>query len=348
MAFAQSTQARHPLFPAFAGALTTLQTSLHAADWSVAPPRFDPGLSTGIGGFTTGDPGVSRTGLSPAGCRELGARLRHDVSFSHGARTTGRTRIEAQDQNLELITSGPLRGKAETVGLGRGMVGSFSCMADATIAVLDVDGTLIDSNYQHALAWYRALRSVGETYPVWRLHRLVGMGGDQLITALGGEDLERRVGDQAREQRDKEVDALLEEMAPLPGARDLLVAIKERGQRLVLASSGRQRHVDALLDKLDARDLADDWTTSDDVKSSKPAPDLLQVALKKLGAPPDASSVMIGDSVWDVEAAKKAGMPVILVRSGGFGDDELQEAGAIAIYDTPGDLAEALDDTPLA
>lgn len=234
------------------------------------------------------------------------------------------------------------------MGLGAEMVGNFSGMADAIIAVLDVDGTLIDSNYHHALAWYRALRSVGETYPVWRLHRLVGMGGDQLITALGGEDLERRVGDQAREQRDKEVDALLEEMAPLPGARDLLVAIKERGHRLVLASSGRQRHVDASLDKLDARDLADDWTTSDDVKSSKPAPDLLQVALMKLGAPPDASSVMIGDSVWDVEAAKKAGMPVILVRSGGFGDDEFQETGAIAIYDNPGDLAEALDDTPLA
>src|SRR4051812_1481534 len=137
-------------------------------------------------------------------------------------------------------------------------------------------------------------------------------------------------------------------MAPLPGARELLVAIKERGHRLVLASSGQQRHVDVFLDRLDARDLADDWTTSDDVESSKPAPDLLQVALKKLGAPTDASSLVIGDSVWDVEAAKKAGMPAIVVRSGGFGDDELREAGAIAIYDSPGDLAKALDDTPLA
>ena len=219
-------------------------------------------------------------------------------------------------------------------------------MADSTIAVLDVDGTLIDSNYQHALAWYRALRSVGETFPVWRLHRLIGMGGDQVVTAIGGKELERRVGDQARAQQGKEVDALIEEMAPLPGARDLLVAIKDRGHRLVLASSGQQRHVDVFLDRLDARELADDWTTSDDVESSKPAPDLLQVALKKLGAPTDASSVMIGDSVWDVEAAKKAGMPAIVVRSGGFGDDELKEAGAIGIYDTPGDLAEALGDSP--
>jgi HAD superfamily hydrolase (TIGR01509 family) len=216
------------------------------------------------------------------------------------------------------------------------------------IAVLDIDGTLIDSNYQHALAWYRALRRVGETFPLWRLHRLIGMGGDQLVTALGGEGLERRVGDQVREQQGKEADALLEEMAPLPGARDLLVAVKERGHRLVLASSGQQRHVDVFLDKLNARGLADAWTSSADVEASKPAPDLLQVALKKLGVPPDAPSVMVGDSVWDVEAAKRAGMAAIVVRSGGFGDDELRKAGAIAIYDTPGELAKALDDTPLA
>ncbi|MEW2502465.1 MULTISPECIES: HAD family hydrolase [unclassified Amycolatopsis] len=221
-------------------------------------------------------------------------------------------------------------------------------MTDSTIAVLDVDGTLVDSNYQHALAWYRALRSVGETYPVWRLHRLIGMGGDKLPTALGGEDLERRVGDRLRERQGKEVDALLEEMAPLPGAHDLLVAIRKRGHRLVLASSGQQRHVDVYLDKLHARDIAEGWTTSADVEASKPAPDLLQVALKKLGAPPDARSVMVGDSVWDVEAAKSAGMPAIVVRSGGFGEDELREAGAVAIYDTPGDLLDALDDTPLA
>jgi HAD superfamily hydrolase (TIGR01509 family) len=221
-------------------------------------------------------------------------------------------------------------------------------VTDSAIAVLDIDGTLIDSNYQHALAWYRALRSVGETYPVWRLHRLIGMGGDQLVTAIGGEDLERRAGDQARERQGKEVDALLEEMALLPGARDLLLAIKERGHRLVLASSAQQRHVDVFLDKLEARDLVDGWTTSADVEASKPAPDLLQVALKKLGAPHDASSVMIGDSVWDVKAAKKIGMPAIVVRSGGFGDDELREAGAVAIYDTPADLAKVLDETPLA
>jgi HAD superfamily hydrolase (TIGR01509 family) len=221
-------------------------------------------------------------------------------------------------------------------------------MPESTIAVLDVDGTLVDSNYQHALAWYRALRSLGETFPVWRLHRLIGMGGDQLVLSLGGEELEERIGEQARKRQGEEVDQMIGEVAPLPGARDLLLAIKERGHRLVLASSGKQRHVDLALDLLDARDIADAWTSSADAEKTKPAPDLLQVALAKLGAAEDASSVMIGDSVWDIEAAKNAGMPAIAVRSGGFGDDELRDAGAIAIFDTPGDLAKALDDTPLA
>jgi len=221
-------------------------------------------------------------------------------------------------------------------------------MPEPTIAVLDVDGTLVDSNYQHALAWYRALRSVGETFPIWRLHRLIGMGGDQVILSLGGEELEERIGEEARKRQGEEVDALIDEVAALPGARDLLLAIKERGHRLVLASSGQPRHVDFAVDLLDARDIADAITSSEDAEETKPAPDLLQVARKKLHAADETSSVMIGDSVWDVEAAKNAGMPAIAVRSGGFGDEELRNAGAIGIYDTPGDLAAHLDDTPLA
>jgi HAD superfamily hydrolase (TIGR01549 family) len=220
-------------------------------------------------------------------------------------------------------------------------------MSSPRIAVLDVDGTLVDTNYQHALAWYRALRSLGETFPVWRIHRLIGMGGDQLVSALGGDDVEERIGDAARERWVEEVDPMMRETALLPGARELVVALKERGHRVVLASSGKPHHVDRALDLLDARDLADAWTTSDDVEQTKPAPDLLQVALKKLGEPADAPSVVIGDSVYDVEAAKNAGMPAIVVRSGGFGDDELRDAGALGIHDTPGDLAAALDDIDL-
>jgi HAD superfamily hydrolase (TIGR01509 family) len=221
-------------------------------------------------------------------------------------------------------------------------------MTRPRIAVLDVDGTLVDSNYQHAMAWYRALRSLGETFPIWRIHRLIGMGGDNLLTELAGEEVEARIGDAARELQGKGVDALLDEIAPLPGARDLLVAVKERGHRLVLASSGQQRHVDFALDLLDARDLADAWTSSADADATKPAPDLLQAALAKLGEPADAPSVMVGDSPFDVVAAKKLGIPTLVVRSGGFGDDELREAGAVAIYDTPGDLMAALDETDLA
>jgi HAD superfamily hydrolase (TIGR01549 family) len=221
-------------------------------------------------------------------------------------------------------------------------------MSEARIAVLDVDGTLVDTNYQHALAWYRAFRSLGETYPIWRIHRLIGMGGDQLVAALGGDEVEERIGEQARERWVREVDPMMAETALLPGARELIVALKERGHRVVLASSGKPHHVERALDLLDAREIADDWTTSDDVEETKPAPDLLQVALKKLGEPVDAPSMVIGDSVYDVEAAKNAGMPAIVVRSGGFGDDELRDAGALGIYDTPGDLAAALDETDLS
>jgi HAD superfamily hydrolase (TIGR01509 family) len=221
-------------------------------------------------------------------------------------------------------------------------------MTEARIAVLDVDGTLVDSNYQHALAWYRAFRSLGETYPVWRIHRLIGMGGDQLVAALGGDEVEERIGDEARKRWVQEVDPMIAETAPLPGARDLIVALKERGHRVVLASSGKPHHVERALDLLDARKIADGWTTSEDVESTKPAPDLLHVALEKLGEPADTPSMVVGDSVYDVEAAKNAGMPAIVVRSGGFGDDELRDAGALAIYDTPGDLAAALDTTDLS
>ncbi len=221
-------------------------------------------------------------------------------------------------------------------------------MSASLIAVLDVDGTLVDTNYHHALAWYRAFRSLGETFPVWRIHRLIGMGGDHLVAALGGDDVEARIGDEVRERWVREADPLMGEVSLLPGARELIVALRERGHRVVLASSGKPHHVAQALDMLDVREIVHGWTTSEDVEDTKPAPDLLQVALAKIGAPEDAPSVVVGDSVYDVEAATNAGMPAIVVRSGGFGDDELTGAGAVAIYDTPADLTAALDETALA
>src|SRR5215218_268741 len=161
-------------------------------------------------------------------------------------------------------------------------------MSSPRIAVVDVDGTLVDTNYQHALAWYRAFRALGETFPVWRIHRHIGMGGDQLVTALGGAEVEERIGDDARERWVEEADALMEDVAVLPGARELLVTLRERGHRVVLASSGKPHHVERYLDLLDAREVAEEWTTSEDVEATKPAPDLLEVALEKLGEPTDA------------------------------------------------------------
>jgi HAD superfamily hydrolase (TIGR01509 family) len=216
-------------------------------------------------------------------------------------------------------------------------------MSAPRIAVLDVDGTLVDSNYQHALAWYRAFRSLGEIYPVWRIHRRIGMGGDQLVRALGGDEVEERIGDEARKRWVQEADPLMPEVSLLPGAREFILALKERGHRVVLASSGKPQHVDQSLDMLDVREVVDGWTTSEDVEATKPAPELLHVALKKIGEPEDAPSFVVGDSVYDVQAAKNAGMPAIVVRSGGFGDDELRAAGAMAIYDTPADLTANLD-----
>src|SRR5690349_20999082 len=140
-------------------------------------------------------------------------------------------------------------------------------MSSPVIAVLDVDGTLVDTNYQHALAWYRAFRALGETFPVWRIHRLIGMGGDQLVAALGGEELEERIGDEVRQRWVEEFEPMLPEISVLPGARQLLLAIRDRGHRLVLASSGKPHHVDHSLDLLDARDVAEAWTTSEDVEA---------------------------------------------------------------------------------
>src|SRR3954471_6680624 len=140
-------------------------------------------------------------------------------------------------------------------------------MSSPRIAVLDVDGTLVDTNYQHALAWYRAFRALGETYPVWRIHRLIGMGGDRLVAALGGEEVEERIGDEVRDRWVDEFDRLIDEIAPLPGARELLQELRRRGHRVVLASSGKPQHVDYFLDLLKARELAEAWTSSEDVES---------------------------------------------------------------------------------
>ena len=211
-------------------------------------------------------------------------------------------------------------------------------------AVLDVDGTLVDTNYHHALAWFRAFRAERIVLPMWRLHRHVGMGGDKFVSAVAGDEVEERLGDHLRDAWEKRFDELIDETEPLAGARELIEELKRRGHPMVLASSAIERHVDAFLDRLDARELADGWTTKDDVEASKPDPDLVEAALAKAGT---RDAVLIGDTPWDVEAARKAGIETICVVTGGFSRQELEEAGATAVYESLVALREDLDETAL-
>jgi HAD superfamily hydrolase (TIGR01549 family) len=211
-------------------------------------------------------------------------------------------------------------------------------MADC--ALFDVDGTLVDSNYQHTLAWYRAFRRHGVVLPLWRIHRHMGMGGDQLVPALAGDDVERDHGDDIRAAWKAEFDGFLGEVAVVPGAVELLRAVKERGVPVVLASSGKPEHVERFLDLLQGREIADAWTTSHDVERTKPAPDLLKAALDKVGA---AAGVTVGDSTWDCVAAGRLGLPAFAVRTGGFSADELREAGAAEVYESLDELRADLD-----
>jgi HAD superfamily hydrolase (TIGR01549 family) len=213
----------------------------------------------------------------------------------------------------------------------------------APTLALDVDGTLVDTNYHHALSWYRAFRGIGVTLPVWRLHRAIGMGGDKLVAAVAGEDVEAEHGDELREAHTTAYDEMIGEVAPLPGARELLEAIVEHGYRFVLATSAQKQHVEHYLDMLGARELASGWTTSDDVERSKPDPDLIEAALGQVSA---RRAVMVGDSIWDSVAAGKLGLPSVAVRTGGFGADELIEAGATTVYESLDELREDLDALP--
>jgi HAD superfamily hydrolase (TIGR01509 family) len=215
-----------------------------------------------------------------------------------------------------------------------------------TTAILDIDGTLVDTNYQHTISWARALAEHDLAVPLWRIHRHIGMGGDQVVEALCGEEVERRLGDQIREAEGERYMELIDEVRPMQGARELIEQLRRRGHRVVLASSAKSEEVDRYLEMLQARDLADGWTTSDDVERTKPAPDLVHAALKQVGEDP-ASAVMVGDTPWDVRSAGEAGVETIAVITGGFSAHELREAGAVAVFESVGELSAELDSTRL-
>jgi len=212
-------------------------------------------------------------------------------------------------------------------------------------AILDVDGTLVDTNYHHAIAWHRALHANGHQVQMWKVHRHIGMGGDQILDALIGEEAAKANGDAIRDAEAEAYTKLIGEVGVLEGARELIEKLRDEGSTVILASSAKEEEVDHYLDLLDARDLVDGWTTSADVENTKPDPDLVHAALAKTGN--DDPSVMVGDSVWDVKAAKAAGIPTLAVLTGGFSESELREAGAAQVVEAIGDLRvdrQSLDD----
>jgi HAD superfamily hydrolase (TIGR01549 family) len=218
-----------------------------------------------------------------------------------------------------------------------------------TIAILDIDGTLVDTNYHHTIAWFRAFVRHDIVLPNWRIHRHIGMGGDQVVTSVCGEETEKQKGDAIREAEQEEYSALIGEVRTMRDSRKLIASLKDRGHTVVLASSAKQDEVDHYLDLLDARDLADAWTTSADVESTKPQPDLVESAITKIGGEGNGEqAVMVGDTTWDVKAAAGADVPTLAVLTGGFSEQQLSEAGAVAVFESVADLCAQLDETPLA
>ncbi|MEA2399916.1 MAG: hypothetical protein QOK00_319 [Thermoleophilaceae bacterium] len=212
-------------------------------------------------------------------------------------------------------------------------------------AILDIDGTLVDTNYHHALAWFRAFRQHDEVLPIWLIHRHIGMGGDHLIRSLCGDAVEEEKGEDIRAAEKTLYMELIDEVEPFRGSRELMAELKERGHPVVLASSAKPNEVEHYLDLLDARDLIDDWTDSGDVDATKPAPDLVRAAMEKAGTD---EAVMVGDSIWDCVAAERAGIQTVAVLTGGFSEAELREAGAVVVFESIAELRDHLDETPLA
>lgn len=208
--------------------------------------------------------------------------------------------------------------------------------------LFDLDGTLVDTNYLHTVAWSRAFRDAGEWVPMNAIHRLIGMGGDQLVPELLGHDSAEATA--ARPHRYRE---LMEEARPFPGATDLLRRIHDSGVAVVMASSAPKDELEPLLQLLNAEGAIDASTTADDIEHSKPAPDIIHAALEAGSIDPQRA-LMIGDSVWDVRSARTAGVGCVTVETGGFSSHELDEAGSLHTYRDVHEILDQLHTSPLA
>jgi HAD superfamily hydrolase (TIGR01509 family) len=212
----------------------------------------------------------------------------------------------------------------------------------AKAVLFDVDGTLTDTNYLHSIAWWRAFIASGEFVPTAWIHRRIGMGSSLLMQDLIGE-----ARDDVKKRWRVEFDELKGEIRALPGARDLLQSVAARGADVVLATSAEEADVEALLHAIDAGDAISVVTSAGDVDEAKPSPDVFTVALEKTHHRAE-DAIVVGDTVWDVEAARRAGLDCVCVLTGGIGRDELEQAGAVAVYRDPRELLEQLDSSPLA
>lgn len=219
-------------------------------------------------------------------------------------------------------------------------------MARVRAVILDVDGTLIHSNDAHAQAFLDAAKELGlEVPPFEEVRRRIGMGGDKLIPEVWGFEKESPEGERL-DGRKGEIfrGRYLPELEPTRGARSLLHRLRDDGVKLVVATSASKEDLQGLLERVGVQDLIQDATSASEVEESKPDPDVVQAALEDAGLPAD-EVMMLGDTPYDVEAATRAGVRIVAVRSGGWGDADLE--GAVAIYDHPADLLEHFDASPL-
>jgi len=215
-------------------------------------------------------------------------------------------------------------------------------------AILDVDGTLVDSNYEHTRAWYRTLREWDLTLPQARIHKSIGMGSDQLVPHLTGwkrDDPRLEALSLARAELFQR--EYLAQIRPLPGATEFVRQLKESGYRICLASSAKSDEVKHYTELLAIGDLLDETTSDQDVEATKPAPELFDQACERLGVSPGAALV-VGDSVWDGKAAERAGIRFVGLCTGGFSAAELREAGAVAVYAELPEVLARWDSSPFA
>lgn len=220
-------------------------------------------------------------------------------------------------------------------------------MTDVAPAVLfDIDGTLIDSNYLHIQAWTEAFADLGRAVDTWRIHRAIGMDASKLLSTLLGEPDADELGDRAKAAHATHYERLVRRLRPFSDAVALLRAVADSGLAVVLATSAPESELKHLRAVLDAEPTLTAVTSAEDVDTAKPAPDLMHVALRKAGVGAE-SAVMVGDSVWDAEAAGRAGVPFVGVCSGGISAAELFAAGAAAVYQDPADLLRHLRSSPI-